>query len=418
MKKRDVFRSLILASLVLVFWAAPALAYEPYLYFFHQTFSAIINGKSDYSDTQFDYVHMDVTDTDPALENVVLTIKNGSYSYGTWDNLLDAQPIRTIANTDFTFNTKYFSDDEAHVPVNDANEHLYFWGAADSGFSEKAFSYSLDGAVINGALPKIRATSEQLKSYVPYVEYVLNANNRVAALNISFTDPSNPAQTLIKTSEIDVELLERVNLWDQVDNLLGGNLINKRFADGDELKYQVILDNPPDPSEIDNVVVRFGLDYPSGNKVLYRWYFNAYYAETAETAETASYSTFIGEWEAIEGRARINRSSFPLKISESHLKIYASRDDKIMIDFYMYHEDKNNKKWYSGNGGRHEVERSALEGALPKTIKWQETHKLTRNGIPRNELFFYTVEFKDDSTISVRVFNKTADSTAIFKMKK
>ncbi|MDR0648730.1 MAG: hypothetical protein LBF92_05290 [Synergistaceae bacterium] len=140
--------------------------------------------------------------------------------------------------------------------------------------------------------------------------------------------------------------------------------------------------------------------------------------ESDATAETVSYSTFLGEWEASEGKARVRGGSLPLKISESSLKIDASYNDKVMIDFKVYYEDKNNKKWFSNRHVRHEVERSALQGSLPKTIKWQETHKLTRNGIASNMLYFYTVEFKDKDTISVRVFDKAADSTAVFKRKK
>ncbi|MDR0648729.1 MAG: hypothetical protein LBF92_05285, partial [Synergistaceae bacterium] len=97
-----------------------------------------------------------------------------------------------------------------------------------------------------------------------------------------FINPSNPAQTLIKTPEIDVEFLERVNLSDQDNSLLSGNYINKRFANGDELKYQEIFDNPLDPSEIDHIFVHFGPAYAySQDDVLYRWHFNADYDENA-----------------------------------------------------------------------------------------------------------------------------------------
>jgi hypothetical protein len=413
-KKSSVYISLILTSLILIFGATPALASQPYFFFYHQTESSIVNGKSTYDDARFGFVYWDITDTDPALENVAVTIENGSYSYGTWSNLRNKQPIGTITNADFTFNTKYFSSNEAHIPVNSAGERLYFWGTANSGFSGKGYSYSLNGAATNGVLPDFRSTGEQLMSCVPYVEYILNSSNLITGLNVSFINPSNPAQTLVKTPEIDVSRLERVVFDDWKGDYFSRVRMNKIFADGDELKYQVTYDKPVNPDEIRGVEVRFGQNLPSGISALYRWYFY-----TNNDSSSASLNPFFGTWEAAEGKSR-NKwgTSLPLKISESNLQIKPLPNGNVTISFYIHHEDKNDKRTFSGRSGRHEVELSTIEGTLPKTIKWKETKKMTRNGIASDATFNFTIELKDSETVSIRVFDNDADSTATFKLKK
>jgi hypothetical protein len=191
--------------------------------------------------------------------------------------------------------------------------------------------------------------------------------------------------------------------------------MNKIFADGDELKYQVTYDKPINPDEIRDVEVRFGQKSPSGISALYRWYF---YTNNDNSSD--SLNPFFGTWEAVEGRSRDKRGrSLPLEISRSSLQIKPLPNGNVAISFYIYHEDKNDKKKFSRRSGRHEVELSAIEGTLPKTIKWKETKKMTRKGIATDDaLFNYTIEFKDSETVSVKVFDNDADSTATFKLKK
>jgi hypothetical protein len=276
MKKRLMLVSFIFSIVVFVFWAGAALASEPYLYFYHRTNARIVDGKSNYDQAKFDRVYFDITDTDPALKNVTLTIKNGSYTYGTVNQLRNNQLIEKISNNDHTFKTKYFSANKAHIPVNADGRELAFGGDANSSFSERAFSYSLDGVVVEGVLPKFRSTSEQLVSAVPYIEYILNADNQIAGLNIRFVKPENPAQALVKTPALDISYWERVLFWGADDQYFGGVRMAKSFADGEILEYQLTYDTPVDPNQVYGVAIRFGNNYQSSKiSALYRWNFSA-----------------------------------------------------------------------------------------------------------------------------------------------
>jgi hypothetical protein len=275
MKKRCIFSSLILAGLVLALWSAPVFAYEPYFYIYHRVNSDLVNGKSSYSNCDFNRVYIDVTtDNAPTTDTATLTVKNGSYSYGTWDGLWDDLPIERVANSDRTFNIKYYAEDEALVPVNSAGEELIFWGAADTGFSEKDFAYTIDGVTKEGRVPKIRSTSEQLATYVPYVECVFDQNNYITGLKVRFVNPSNPNQTLTKSGTINVGTVSQILLWDEEGNYFRTINANKTYSNGELLEGTVDYDEPVNPSQVYGIEIRFSDDnQDSGVKSWYRWNF-------------------------------------------------------------------------------------------------------------------------------------------------
>jgi hypothetical protein len=277
MKKRVVLSSMFLASIALLLSVGTALASVPHIFFYHRTDSNIVGGKSNYDNTRFERAYIDITDTDPALEGVTLTIRTGSYSYGTWDGLQDNQPEGNIANADHTFDAKYSDYHTAHVPVNTNGEELVFWGEADSGFSARAFSYNLGGVEVNGVLPEFRTTSEQLATGVPYIEYILNSKNYITGLNIRFINPANPSQPLVKSAAIDVNFVNRVSFWDKDGAYFGIARQDMNIPEGEEIKYQVTYDDPIDPNQVYGGEVRFGnytVPYEeSGIYALYRWNF-------------------------------------------------------------------------------------------------------------------------------------------------
>jgi hypothetical protein len=290
MKKRCIFNSLVLVGLVLALWSVPVFAYEPYFYIIHRVNSDLVNGKSSYSNSHFNRVHIDVTTDNAPTSTATLTVKGGSYSYGTWNGLWDDLAIERVTASDRTFNLRYNTDYEAIVPVNSAGEEVVFWGAADTGFSEKEFTYTIDGVAKEGRVPKIRSTSEQLATYVPYIECVFNQSNYLTGLKIRFVNPSNPSQTLTKSSTANVGTVDRILIWGADDNYIRTINANKTYSDGELLEGTVDYSEPVNPSQVYGIEIRFSDDNQvSGVESWYRW--NFYVDDLPLTGSGSSSST-------------------------------------------------------------------------------------------------------------------------------
>ncbi|MDR0615724.1 MAG: hypothetical protein LBG29_02855 [Synergistaceae bacterium] len=152
---------------------------------------------------------------------------------------------------------------------------------------------------------------------------------------------------------------------------------------------------------------------------LLRWDIGVASSEPAQPSsdDIVSFSSFLGNWEAVEGKTYTKWGEFlPLNASKSALKIISSGGDSVTIDLYVYYENARKNAW-QGRRGTHKVEISALQGALPKTIRWKETKEMTVNGRKTADVLYrYTIEFKTLGTASIRVFDGYSDSTATFKL--
>jgi hypothetical protein len=137
------------------------------------------------------------------------------------------------------------------------------------------------------------------------------------------------------------------------------------------------------------------------------------------TAETASSGNpFLGEWEAVEGRARwTNGQREPLK--EGMMKITASGTNNVKIVFSLHFQGYGSQGFFRTGLHAHEIELSELQDKLPKKTRWKEKKQVNNVGsIPSNETFSYTLEFKKNDTVSISVFNTKRTYSAVFKRKK
>jgi hypothetical protein len=252
-----------------------AFAGEPYFFLVHCTRAQIKGSKAVYDDVYFRRVHIDITDADPK-NSVSLTVRGGSYTCGSPGEFATGAPGTIVDGQDKTFRTKYFSEYSAHLPVNAARDPLRFWGKADTGFSEKEFAYTLDfNPEVTGVLPKIRSTGEQMASYVPYVEYVVN-EGKITALILRMVKPSSPEIPLVKSEDVRTGYIRHVDFFDARGKRMLRESLARTISDGQKIEMEIKLSKPLDPTKVYEVDVIFA-DATKGTFInaWYAWYFES-----------------------------------------------------------------------------------------------------------------------------------------------
>lgn len=235
MSKRHLFISVVYAIFTVMCFAGSAFAAAPSLFLQHITSVDMIDGKPSYTgqSPSLESIYMEFEDTDQQNLGVngTLTLKNGTYAYGSWQGG-KWTILGTVMAQDKDF-TLWSAEDGGyyyHYP-SDASGNLYeFAGSAETGLSTKDFSYSIGSFSGNGKLPVIHSISEQMRAFVPYIEPVKNGGN-VTGLVWRFVKPSNTSTALTNDASVGIDRIRRIRVvtkngsWEDV-------VVNKSLVSG------------------------------------------------------------------------------------------------------------------------------------------------------------------------------------------
>ena len=149
----------------------------------HYSKANIVNGAVDFSTAKFSHLEIFFASSDAEVkENHLhvtgnLKLSSGNYSYWDGVNLIrnsgEARTVKLALGNDITQTGSHKSI--KFIPVNDAGEQVYFYSEADSGLNGVEATWRLtDAKEFNSYmnLPNIRSTSQQLVTFVPYLEYI------------------------------------------------------------------------------------------------------------------------------------------------------------------------------------------------------------------------------------------------------
>ncbi len=149
----------------------------------HHSRANIVSGIVDYTSAKFSRLEIFVASNDADVKTNHLhstgTLKLSSGNYSYWDGLNlvsnsgEARTLKLVLGNNITQTGTHQSI--KFIPVNNAGEQVYFYGNADSGLNGVETVWRLNNAKdFNDYtnLPNIRTTSQQLSTFVPYIEYI------------------------------------------------------------------------------------------------------------------------------------------------------------------------------------------------------------------------------------------------------
>jgi hypothetical protein len=268
---------LVLLSLDTAYAAAPSLLLA------YRTDSSIVEGRSHYGGggTRFSWVYLGINGGN-AKSKGTLEIKDASYTFGTWEtwNKSRGKKGTTVDKQSHTFDLPYINTilgGKSHTPaVND--EGVVFYGAAETGLSEKTVSWTIGKANRELTLPQIPSTSEQLTSHAPYIEYIVT-DEKVSAIILKIVKPDDsgaPQSALSKEEGTGFKEFWKVNLfglsprWEHLQELN----VDKKFKPGETIEVELKVNPPQTPRFIGVVEVWYKDEAQAdGADVWQRWNF-------------------------------------------------------------------------------------------------------------------------------------------------
>jgi hypothetical protein len=256
------------------FAAAP-----PRVFVAYRTDSSIVDGKAEYFEgikkTQFAWMYLGVAGGDPKSKGS-LEIKGGRYTVGTWNDWRGKKGV-SESGSDRAFDMAFVNGlvGKIHSPVLGKGEETIFYGAAETGLSEKTISWSIGKTQGEVTLPKIRSTSEQMESYVPYAEYIL-ADGKVTGITLRMVKPDQPQSAIVKEDGSGFGEFWKVSLfglspsWEHLQEIK----IDRKFKPGDAVEVELKLDKPREGRFIGLVDVWYKDEAQTeGSDVWQRWSF-------------------------------------------------------------------------------------------------------------------------------------------------
>jgi hypothetical protein len=124
-------------------------------------------------------------------------------------------------------------------------------------------------------LPKISSTTEQLASYVPYVEYVLT-DAKVTGILLKMVKADDPRTVILKEDGTGFKEFGKVNLfglapsWEHLQQMK----IDKKFKPGDAVEIELKVKPPREPRFIGVIEVWYkDAAQVKGVEVWQRWNF-------------------------------------------------------------------------------------------------------------------------------------------------
>jgi hypothetical protein len=186
-----------------------------------------------------------------------LTIENGSYYYYDYDgNRVNVNG----ENKTFALHLDYEEPGYYEFFPKINNRNVLFYGATDGGLQGKWFVYSLLGEEEEVTVPNYRTFSQQMATYVPYVERDTSGRN----YTFRMVNPNSPQTPLA----VPVEGRYRLRMRDAS----GDTLFRSGWKDcqaGESPAYSVTLPSDVNPQEIANILADVLL-YDDPNKPNFR----------------------------------------------------------------------------------------------------------------------------------------------------
>ncbi|MBQ3402499.1 MAG: hypothetical protein IJG65_03860 [Synergistaceae bacterium] len=271
-------RTLFILVVVSVFLMASSAFSSPYLWNWHASIASLEDGHSVYTGAKFYRVYMDVIDDDTTATDLLIgTSGNITFSGGTY-SYTDGKKFLANSGTSRTFRLLSVPDISAgnegvDYNITDSNGGpVSFLLSADSGLNGVNVSWnfpeapSLNG---QGTISRYRTTQEQLASFVPYVEFVGDAE-KYTGLKwrvVSSSDLSAPVSQ-------DFRMRVRIQnvFTDGYNNLYRGSWVN--IPAGEVPEGSLSFDEPINVGEVFGVSVRLGTfeDTTEGQR-RYEWRF-------------------------------------------------------------------------------------------------------------------------------------------------
>ena len=154
--------------------------------------AGITEGHSDYSDARFGCVRMRVRDRDPADENIsgTLTLSGGNYLY------YDGDVLKRVSGTSETFTLRPREDRSYYLLRNKEGTEIRLALEDENGLNGVTASWSFpDRPSMNGqtVITEHRTVEEQLNSFVPYFEYILDGS-KVTGISWRVVNPSDTSK--------------------------------------------------------------------------------------------------------------------------------------------------------------------------------------------------------------------------------
>lgn len=266
---------ILAATWVLVTCLVLPASAAPYLWSLHQSRTDIVNERAVYDNTRFLKVLLTVDDEDTLAEQKhldargILTLLGGQYSFWNGTELVDVSETSqefALANDDFLLGKKGIY----YLLRDSKGEEIKFENAADHGLKGVRAEWmfptlpELNGS---GTIPNFRSTQEQLKTYVPYVELVMDGTN-VTGVRWRIAAPQNPFQT----KPLDVATQVRVRVEDRNQKRVYHKWQSPIPANG-RPEGSIALDVPLAQSELARILIDLEEERTDGT-YRYLWVFN------------------------------------------------------------------------------------------------------------------------------------------------
>lgn len=259
---------------------------DSYLFMLHRNSASLVNGKANYSvrNPQFRYLALEVEDTGKVNKDVIgeLTFQKASYTFGFGNNNEIFTTVGTISGENKTFPLlpRYEDGEYYHVLGDPAypSQSYVFYGSAETGLSEKHFSYLTGGSGKEGSTPKIRTLQEQLQTVVPYLELIQNSGV-VTGVKWRFVNKAAPDVALVKDSTTNnIARVRRIRFFMKNGETLDVPAANDvYYTNGNSLAGEGVLTKQVSESGISHVGVYFEMDtnekYGNNSYLRYLWNF-------------------------------------------------------------------------------------------------------------------------------------------------
>jgi hypothetical protein len=270
----------ILAAFAPLFvFAGAAAAYDEAMYIFYEAKAGFSGGKTSYSNAAFSGARFQARQDKPLVSSEIgeprgtLTIQDGSYSYtdaaGKLFNVKNGVPEAGAESSFVLSCSGGASDYTAFEPSLGDFFITRFIGPADGGLRGSNFNWQVSGAPLkNSTVPDFKTVSEQLESYVPYVEFASDGRNFNWKM-VKSDDKTRSPRPIDKAGVITVTARYKSGV---------PRVASKNFAAGSVPSGDLTVTSTSsyDPENLVSVQVDFDWDDSQDNVVsVYSWIFTA-----------------------------------------------------------------------------------------------------------------------------------------------
>jgi hypothetical protein len=259
---------------IMIFFHAKQSDAEPSAWIAYDVECNLIDGKASFEKLYLPVMHIEILNAGTG-SNGILTIKGGHFLYGVYSEYQENKLNHAMGN-DVDIALKYgfhpYSPNPKKVhhlvdPARKRGIYRYLFQDDEGRLSAESIEYKIDKTSGSIDFPKFRSLTEQLNSYVPYIEYVLDSSDKmVTGIIVRFVKPDNPAEAIIR--DVTMEGITVGSLVVASKKLVH---INKSFKEGEAAETLVTLDPPIAANSIPSIGVLYK-NTPNKAKYAELWY--------------------------------------------------------------------------------------------------------------------------------------------------